>query len=56
LIREVFRRIHGPTPSSRVDVVVIPRGELLSAPYASLQEDFRGTLRRGLARLDHARR
>jgi ribonuclease P protein component len=56
LIREVFRRIHEPTPSSRVDVVVIPRGELLSAPYASLQEDFRGTLRRGLARLDHARR
>jgi ribonuclease P protein component len=56
LIREVFRRIPEPMPSFRADLVVIPRAELLSAPFETLQEDFRGTLRRGLARLDHGRR
>jgi ribonuclease P protein component len=56
LIREVFRRIPDPMPSSRVDVVVIPRVELLLAPYETVQEDFRGTLRRGLARFGHGRR
>jgi ribonuclease P protein component len=55
LIREVFRRTIQPAVPSGVDVVVIPRGEMFTATYAALQDDFRGALRRGLARVDHAR-
>lgn len=56
LIREVFRRTVQPGPALCVDVVVIPKGDLSNAPYASLQEDFRGTLRRGTSRVDDGRR
>jgi ribonuclease P protein component len=50
LIREVFRRSvpHGPGPA--VDVVVIPRREFFEADFATLEHDFRSTLRRGTAR------
>ncbi len=56
LIREMFRRTIPPGPSSGVDVVVIPKGALLDTPYATLQDDFSGTFRRGMSRVDHARR
>ena len=51
LIREVFR-LSQPLPGRQdVDVVVIPRRELLDAPYPSLEDDFRSTYRRCAARL-----
>ena len=56
LIREVFRRTVPPDSPSGADVVVIPRGEALEAAYASLEQDFRGAFRRGMSRVDHARR
>ena len=37
-----------------VDIVVIPRVELFSAAYATLEEDFRGVLSRCIARLRKA--
>jgi ribonuclease P protein component len=55
LIREVFRQSVPSASAAGVDVVVIPRIELLSTPYASLEDDFRGTLNRGLARVNHVR-
>jgi ribonuclease P protein component len=48
LIREVFRRLK---PQLRVDVVVIPRRELLDAAYGDFEADFRNTLKRCAARL-----
>jgi ribonuclease P protein component len=53
LIREVFRRSvpHGAGPA--VDVVVIPRREFFEADFATLEHDFRSTLRRGTARTAH---
>jgi ribonuclease P protein component len=50
LIREVFRRSvpHGTGPA--LDVVVIPRREFFEADFATLEHDFRSTLRRGTAR------
>jgi len=51
LIREIFRqnpRHHG---LKDVDVVVIPRVEMFSAPYRSLEEDFRSVLTRAIGRL-----
>lgn len=56
LIREVFRLTIPPDAPSRVDVVVIPKAEMLAAAYGALQDDFRGTFRRGLSRIDHGRR
>jgi ribonuclease P protein component len=51
LVREVFR-LSQPLPGRQdVDVVVIPRRELLDAPYSSLENDFRSTYRRCAARL-----
>jgi ribonuclease P protein component len=55
LIREVFRRSI-PPDSAGVDLVVIPRDVLLEASFTSLQDDFRGAFRRGMSRVDHARR
>jgi ribonuclease P protein component len=52
LIREAFRRT---TTRSGVDVVVIPRRELIGAPHASLETDFRTTLDRCLARVSRHR-
>jgi len=56
LIREVFRRTVPAGSADGVDVVVIPRGVLLEASFATLQDDFRGALERGMSRVDHARR
>ena len=56
LIREVFRRMASPIPGG-VDVVVIPRAALFDAPFESLQDDFRGTFKRGISRMaPHAHR
>lgn len=43
LIREVFRR-NKPAPG--VDVVVIPRRELIEAPLPTLEADYLGALKR----------
>lgn len=50
LIREVFRH-HPPGPGRPVDVLVIPRRELLKAAFEPIEADFRGACRRALARL-----
>jgi ribonuclease P protein component len=57
LIRELFRHLP-PLPGRRdVDVVVIPRPDVFGAPYSNLEEDFRATFRRCVARLPrHAQR
>lgn len=55
-IREIFRSQHPDTSRERglrpLDVVVIPRRELLAASYEALEADFAGAL----GRLDRARR
>jgi ribonuclease P protein component len=57
LIRDVFRRTILPTVQLGIDVVVIPREGMVEAPYESLEEDFRATLKRGISRVDaNARR
>jgi ribonuclease P protein component len=43
LAREVFRR-HKTT--SGVDIVIVPRREMLDAPFASLEADYLAALRR----------
>ena len=43
LVREVFRQNKSATG---LDVVVVPRRELLNAPYASIETDYRTTLER----------
>ena len=50
LIREVFRLNTDPA-SRAVDVLVIPRRELLDATLPSLEEDFASACRRAAARL-----
>jgi ribonuclease P protein component len=48
LAREIFRR-HKPT--SAYDIVIVPRREMLDAPFPSLETDFvRAWERRGTAR------
>jgi ribonuclease P protein component len=42
LVRELFRR-HKP---ANLDIVVLPRRELLEADFASLEADYRAALRR----------
>jgi ribonuclease P protein component len=54
LIREVFRRFVFSTGG--VDLVVIPRRELLTAEFAHIVKDFSNTWRRGLERLTATRR
>jgi ribonuclease P protein component len=49
LIREAFRR--SEAPKRGMDVVVIPRRELLDAAFADFEADFRTTLKRCAARL-----
>ena len=51
LIREIFRKTPFPPGGQGVDIVVIPRRELFDAAYASLETDFRTSLRRSVARL-----
>lgn len=51
VIREIFRL--GPTLPGPpgVDIVVIPRRELLDAAYSSLETDLRGAFKRGASRM-----
>jgi ribonuclease P protein component len=51
VLREVFRRTAAFAGPNGVDIVVIPRRELLDAAYPSLDTDFRGTVNRCAARL-----
>ena len=51
LIREIFRLNPQPGDTRGVDIVVIPRVELFDAAYATLVEDYRSALSRGLSRL-----
>lgn len=46
LIRDLFRRHRSNLGTGGVDIVVIPKRELLNAPYASLETDFTAVLRR----------
>jgi ribonuclease P protein component len=46
LIRDLFRRHRSDLAATGVDVVVIPKRELLNAPYASLEADYRAVVRR----------
>jgi len=46
LIRDLFRKHRSNLGTAGVDVVVIPRRELLHAPYASLEADYQSVLRR----------
>jgi ribonuclease P protein component len=55
LIREVFRRNQNSSPEFRVDMVVIPRVEVFTAGYATLEEDYRTVIARCLPRLGKAR-
>jgi ribonuclease P protein component len=43
LAREVFRR---QTVAAAYDVIVVPRREMLDAPFTSLEADYRGLLER----------
>ncbi len=47
LTRELFRH---HKPEGPVDVVVVPRREMLDAPYASLELEFRALLARSKSR------
>ncbi len=51
LIREIFR-LNQPLPGGvGIDLIVIPRRELLDAQFTALHEDFRTAWRRAAARL-----
>jgi len=52
LIREFFRRLTPPSGKAiAVDLVVIPKRELLVADFTLLSKDFGNTWRRGVERL-----
>jgi ribonuclease P protein component len=52
LIREMFRtEVRLSESTAAIDLVVIPRRELLDAEFPAATQDFRNTLRRGLDRL-----
>ena len=53
LIREVFRRTD-PKETPGLDLIVIPRRELLDAAYANFEHDFRATLKRCAGRVSRA--
>lgn len=53
LIREIFRHVQ-QAEGTAVDIVVIPRVELFTAAYTSLEEDFRSVLSRCITRLRKA--
>jgi ribonuclease P protein component len=50
LIREVFRN-NQPHGAPAVDILVIPRRELLTADYRDIESDFTGACRRLFARV-----
>jgi ribonuclease P protein component len=56
LIREMFRQLGPQASSARVDLVVIPRRELLAAEFTQVAQDFGSTWRRGVERLAANRR
>jgi ribonuclease P protein component len=43
LAREIFRR---HKPAAAIDVVIVPRREMLDAPFTSLETDYRAALER----------
>jgi ribonuclease P protein component len=47
LIREVFRR-NKPAGVAHADLVVIPRRDLVDAPFGDIESDFRTVVRRSL--------
>jgi ribonuclease P protein component len=47
LVRELFRQ---HKPAAALDLVVVPRREMLDAPYARLEEEFRALVERHLRR------
>lgn len=51
LIREMFRKILPVYGGPAVDVVVIPRRELLDTPFSALDRDFLTVWRRGTGRV-----
>jgi ribonuclease P protein component len=57
LIREMFRtEVRLSTAVAAIDLVVIPRRELLDAEFSAALQDFRNTVRRGLERFTSNRR
>ena len=57
LIREMFRtEVRLSATVAAIDLVVIPRRELLDAEFSAALEDFRNTVRRGLERFISNRR
>ena len=48
-VRDLFRRQSDGCPA--LDVVVIPRPDLIHAPFPMLAQDFRSVWRRGVERL-----
>lgn len=56
LIREMFRTEVRLSSTGAIDLVVIPRRELLDAEFQAALQDFRNTVRRGLDRLTSSRR
>jgi ribonuclease P protein component len=51
LIREVFRVNQPLQGGAGLDLVIIPRRELLNAPLGEIEKDFRGAWRRAVAKL-----
>jgi len=51
LIREMFRRIVPEGSARGVDLVIIPRRELLGAPFDSLLQDLHNVWRRAVTRV-----
>jgi ribonuclease P protein component len=51
LIREMFRKIVPMHRGPAVDLVVIPRRELLDTPFPALDKDFQNVWRRGTDRV-----
>lgn len=45
LIRELFR-LNKRSSTTGSDIVIIPNGELVKAPFAALEADYRGILQR----------
>ena len=56
LIREMFRTEVRLSSTGAIDLVVIPRRELLDAEFQAALQDFRNTVRRGLDRVSSSRR
>lgn len=52
-VRELFRH---HKPRTALDIVVVPRRELVDAPFANLEIEFRALLDRHLSDRGHARR